>query len=213
MTALTAPEPTTGEPPKPLPPLLPAAPPAKFVGLAWSSLILGIVGVVFSPIPIINNLSAMAAVVGLILALIAVFGSRKVLAGIGATLCVLAIVFTIVKQNHDAAALQKAFGNDPTAMSDVAVSNCYISNDYGTPFVHATVKIVNSASRTQSYGSTISVNDASGVRVGEINTFSNALGAGQSTTLSGPSVTGNAEGNAKPGPATCMVASVRRFPS
>jgi hypothetical protein len=82
-----------------------AARPGKFVGLAWSSLILGIVGVVFSPMPIINNVSAMIAVVGIILAFIALFGSRKLLAGIGAGICVLAIVFTISKQNHDVAAL------------------------------------------------------------------------------------------------------------
>jgi hypothetical protein len=49
----------------------------KFVGLAWSSLILGIVGVVFSPLPIINNISALIAVVGIVLAGIALFGSRK----------------------------------------------------------------------------------------------------------------------------------------
>jgi hypothetical protein len=39
------------------PPL--AAPSARFVGLAWSSLILGIIGIVFSPLPIIKNISAL----------------------------------------------------------------------------------------------------------------------------------------------------------
>ena len=91
------------QPTYPPPPF--ATPPGKFVGLAWSSVILGIVGVVFSPMPIINNISAMIAVVGIILAIIALFGSRTLLAGIGAGLCVLAVMFTIITQNHNVAAL------------------------------------------------------------------------------------------------------------
>ena len=51
--------------------------------------------------------------VGIILALVALFGSRKILAGSGAALCMLAIVFTVAKQNHDVATLDKAFGHDP----------------------------------------------------------------------------------------------------
>ncbi len=85
------------------PPL--AAPPARFVGLAWSSLILGIIGIAFSPLPIINNISALVAVVGIILGLIALFGSRKGLALIGIGLRVLAVVFTVAKQNNDVAVL------------------------------------------------------------------------------------------------------------
>jgi hypothetical protein len=210
----------------PTPPLAPpyqpppTASPAKFGRFAWSSLILGIVGIVFSPLPIINNISALAAVVGIILGLIALFGSRKILALIGTGLCVLAMVFTVLKQNSDVAKLDEAFGelekslgNDPAAMSDVTASNCSVTNEFGTPFTRATVKITNNTNKTQTYSATISVNDASGTRVGEINAFSNSLAAGQSVTLSGANATGNAANNAKPGPATCAVASVNRFPS
>lgn len=78
----------------------PAQAPAqeKFRGLAWAGLILGIVGVCGSILPIFNNLTAVAAFVGLILAVIAVFGTKKVVAAIGAALCVLAIVLTVVVQ-------------------------------------------------------------------------------------------------------------------
>lgn len=197
-----------------------AEPRPKFVGLAWSSLILGIVGVVFSPLPIINNISALVAVVGIILGLFALFGSRKVLALIGVGLCILAVVFTVLKQDSDVAELDEAFaeldkslGNDPAAMSDVTVSECAVINEFGTPFTRATVKITNSTDKTQTYSATISVNDARGARVGEINAFSNSLAAAQSVTLSGTNATGNAASNAKPGPATCAVASVNRFPS
>ncbi len=55
----------TSPTPSPAPPYQPPpdAAATRFSGLAWSSLILGIVGIVFSPLPIINNLSALAAVV------------------------------------------------------------------------------------------------------------------------------------------------------
>lgn len=76
----------------------------KFAGLAWTALILGIVGLVGSPVIIFNNLTAIAAGVGVVLGLIAVFGSKKVLALIGTALCVGAIVATV--------AVQKAAVND-----------------------------------------------------------------------------------------------------
>lgn len=203
----------TSPAPPPAPPYQPSPPtsPARFVGLAWSSLILGIVGIVFSPLPIINNISALVAVVGIILGLIALFGSRKVLALIGTGFCVLAVVFTVLKQDSDAAELDKVFGNDPAAMNDVTASDCSVTNEFGTSFTHATVMITNSTDQTQSYTATISVNDASGARVGEITAVSSSLAAGQSVTLSGPNATGNAASSAEPGPASCAVASVNRF--
>src|SRR5689334_19690172 len=132
----------------------PSAQPARFVGLAWSALILGIVGIVFSPLPIINNISALVAVVGIILGIIGLFGSRKMLSVTGIGLGVVAVAFTIAKQNHDVAALNNAFGRDPTAIKDVTVSNCLVTSDYGTAFVRATIKITNPTSRTQSYSTT-----------------------------------------------------------
>ncbi|QFZ23358.1 hypothetical protein [Saccharothrix syringae] len=72
--------------------------PSRFGALAWTALILGIVGVVGSPIIILNNLTAVAAGVGLVLGVIALFGTRKVLAVAGTALCVLAVVFTVMAQ-------------------------------------------------------------------------------------------------------------------
>lgn len=74
--------------------------PGKFVGLAWSSLILGIVGLVGSPVIIFNNITAIAAGVGLILGIIALFGSKKIVAGIGVVLCVAAVAVTVVVQQN-----------------------------------------------------------------------------------------------------------------
>ncbi|SEQ68854.1 hypothetical protein SAMN05216188_104319 [Lentzea xinjiangensis] len=87
----------------------PAAPqkPARFGALAWAALILGIVGVVSSPIIILNNLTAIAAVVGLVLGVIALFGTRKALAVIGVVLCVAAIAFTVIAQQSAVEELDK----------------------------------------------------------------------------------------------------------
>lgn len=75
-----------------------AVPAQKFSGLAWTTLILGIVGLVGSPIIIFNNLTAIAAGVGVVLGIIALFGTRKILAGSGLALCIAAIVVTVVVQ-------------------------------------------------------------------------------------------------------------------
>lgn len=89
---------TYPQPPQQQYPPMPVPVQEKFRGLAWAAMILGIVGICGSILPILNNLTAVAAFVGLILGIIAVFGSRKVLAAVGIALCVLGIVVTVVAQ-------------------------------------------------------------------------------------------------------------------
>lgn len=72
--------------------------PTRLAALAWTALILGIVGIVGSPIIFWNNLTAVVAGVGLILGIIAMFGSKKLLAAIGIALCIAGIVFTVLAQ-------------------------------------------------------------------------------------------------------------------
>lgn len=108
--------------------------------------------------------------------------------------------------------LLPSIGADSSATADVTISGCSVSTEFGSSFSHATVKITNPTDQTQSYTATISVNDATGARVSEINTVSNSLGAHQTVTLSGPEATGNVTGPVR-GPLTCSVASVNRFPS
>ncbi|MFC3894234.1 hypothetical protein ACFOWZ_22375 [Lentzea rhizosphaerae] len=88
------------------PPIAPQKP-ARFGALAWTALILGIVGVVGSPVIIFNNLTAIAAFVGLVLGVIALFGTRKILALVGVALCVAAIAFTVLAQQSAVAELDK----------------------------------------------------------------------------------------------------------
>ncbi|MFI6100458.1 hypothetical protein ACIA8G_33340 [Lentzea sp. NPDC051213] len=96
-------------PPQPVyapPPVAPQRP-ARFGALAWTALILGIVGVVGSPIIIFNNLTVITAVVGLVLGIIALFGTRKILAAVGVVLCVAAITFTMIAQQAAVKELDK----------------------------------------------------------------------------------------------------------
>jgi hypothetical protein len=99
MTAPTASEPPPGEPPTPLPWHASPAPPAKFVGLAYAALILGIIGIAFSIVPFLDVLTMLAAIVGIVLGAVALAGSQKIVAGIGTGLCVLAVIFTSLIMN------------------------------------------------------------------------------------------------------------------
>ncbi|PRW65222.1 DUF4190 domain-containing protein [Actinopolyspora mortivallis] len=80
----------------------------RFSGLALSSLVLGIIGVCGSIVPILNNLTAIAALVGVVLGIIALFGTRKVMAGIGTGLGVLALVATVAVQGMLVNAINEA---------------------------------------------------------------------------------------------------------
>ena len=86
-------------PTAPLPPSYSRAtvtePRPGFVGLAWASLLLGIVGVMCSAVPVLNAVSMLGAIVGVVLGGIALFGFRKRLAAIGTVSCALAVVFTV----------------------------------------------------------------------------------------------------------------------
>jgi len=81
---------------------------SRFGALAWTASILGVVGLVGSPITFFNNLTAIIAGVGLVLGVIALFGTRKTLAAIGVTLCVLALVATVTAQTATAGRLDGA---------------------------------------------------------------------------------------------------------
>jgi hypothetical protein len=69
----------------------------------------------------------------------------------------LAIVFTVLAQKHTVAELDKTLGgHDPAALSDVHISDCTVESKFGTSFAHATIQVMNSTDRTQSYIATVS---------------------------------------------------------
>ncbi len=109
-----------------------AAPvPPKFGGLAWTALILGIVGVLGSWIPLLNNVTAVAAGVGFVLGVIALFGTKKVIAAIGVLLCVLAIVFTVIAQNAFVKAIDDAV-NGPSSSDAAGAPKVYAVGETAT---------------------------------------------------------------------------------
>jgi hypothetical protein len=187
--------------------------------------VLALVGLVFGLVPFTGFL---ALILGMLAVLFGLLGwsrtrhgiatNRKMTAistvlGIGAAaLGIWGIVIVFGAVDKLGSDLQN-IGHDPAAMSDVSGTDCSVTSEYSLTSTHATVKITNSTGKTQSYMATISVNDASGARIGEINTVSNSLGAGQSVTMSGMNASGTAVSGAQPGPATCVVANVNRFPS
>lgn len=98
------------------PPAQKAPKPAKFGALAWTSLILGIVGILGSPIIFLNNLTAIVAALGLILGVIALFGTKRILALIGIGLCVAGIAITVAVQGDTVKELENAL-NEPGSAS------------------------------------------------------------------------------------------------
>lgn len=78
----------------------PAQATLKPAGFAITALVLGIVGVVLSYMPLINNLTAAGAFVGLVFGFIGLWKSRVVMSAIGAFLCGLAVVLTVLAQQQ-----------------------------------------------------------------------------------------------------------------
>lgn len=97
------------------------------------------------------------------------------------------------------------FSSIPTnnAESDVVVTDCSASGDFGMPSIK--VKITNSTDRTQSYLVTVSVNDAGGSRITEANGASNSLMPGQSASVDLFAMSAD-------GMKSCAVANVTRMP-
>lgn len=105
-------------PPFPSPQQAPPKP-AKFGALAWTSLILGIVGILGSPIIFLNNLTAVVAGVGIILGLIALFGTKRILALIGVALGIAAIAITVSVQQATVEEFDEIF-NESGSASDAS---------------------------------------------------------------------------------------------
>lgn len=83
----------------PQPHLAPARP-ARHVALAWVGFALGLAGTVLIPVPILNNVGALMGVAGLVISLIALFGTKPWLAGFGLLLAGIAIVGTVAIQKQ-----------------------------------------------------------------------------------------------------------------
>jgi hypothetical protein len=87
----------------------------KTSGLAITGLVLGIIGIVLSFIPIVNNAAAVLGVIGIIFAIIGIVkggkkGKKKgrTMSIIAAVLCALAVIITLAMQQSASQAINKA---------------------------------------------------------------------------------------------------------
>jgi hypothetical protein len=191
----------------------------RFEALAWTALVLGIAGIIAgvvgalvgSAIDILKYVTIGLAAVGSVLGVIAIFGTRKVLAGIGTVLCVGAIAVTLTAQVAVAPESDNPLGGENAAAQDVVLRDCTVVGEGGTARAEAMIEITNRTDTRQSYNINVTVNDRGGPRVGEINAIATAVAPGQSVVLSGPAASGTVTGRAQPGPADCRIANVNRL--
>lgn len=199
-------------------------------GLGTAGLVLGIIAAAVGLIPFLGLVSFLLGPLAVILGAIGWSRTRgqqptatnPVASLFGVGLGVLGIVLAIAMvsaMNSFVDDVERELGGSgggapDVAEGDVTLSQCEVLDEgFGVNFAQGVVEITNSTEDTQSYMVTVSVNDTSGARVGEINAVANSLAPGQSVTLSGPQTSGNVAEHAQPGPADCSVARVDRFPS
>jgi hypothetical protein len=186
----------------------PIAPPRNGFGI--TALVLGIIGIVFSWVPVFGLLLGILAVIFGVLGYIRARGGMAIAGAVLGAITVVIGIIVIAALGSAADSLSKDLQNVPApfavasdAIKDVTVTGCDGSGPFGMATV--TVRITNPTDRVQSYLVTASINDASGARLAEANGASNAVAPGQTATA-------ELMGSAADGAANCTVARVVRTP-
>ena len=161
-------------------------------GLATAGMVLGIIGVVLSFIPIINNIAFFIGILALIFGIIGIVkkvGKGKAIAGI--VLGILSIVITLAMQSAVSDAidetskeLDKITGNSTEEVlkteANVTLGDLQISKDeYGLTDSKMVVTVKNITDKKKSYSLHIEAVDANGNRIHEDYVYANDLSAGQ----------------------------------
>ena len=161
-------------------------------GLAAAGMVLGIIGVVLSFIPIINNIAFFIGILALIFGIIGIVkkaGKGKAIAGI--VLGILSIVITLAMQSTVSDAidetskeLDKITGNSTEEVlkteANVTLGDLQISKDeYGLTDSKMVVTVKNITDKKKSYSLHIEAVDANGNRIDEDYVYANDLNAGQ----------------------------------
>ena len=161
-------------------------------GLATAGMVLGIIGVVLSFIPIINNIAFFIGILALIFGIIGIVkkaGKGKAIAGI--VLGILSIVITLAMQSAVSDAidetskeLDKITGNSTEEVLktevNVTLGDLQISKDeYGLTDSKMVVTVKNITDKKKSYSFHIEAVDANGNRIDEDYVYANDLSAGQ----------------------------------
>ena len=161
-------------------------------GLAAAGMVLGIIGVVLSFIPIINNIAFFIGILALIFGIIGIVkkaGKGKAIAGI--VLGILSIAITLAMQSavsdsidETSKELDKITGNSTEEVLktevNVTLGDLQISKDeYGLTDSKMVVKVKNITDKKKSYSLHIEAVDANGNRIHEDYVYANDLSAGQ----------------------------------
>ncbi len=177
----------------------------KTSGLGIAALVLGILAIIGSWIPILNNVSAFIAFIGAVLGIIGIVtvvkskGSKsgKGVAIAGTIISVVAIIIVLSTQSLYSGAVDKA-ADSVTQATDKATGNAteeLLKNDVSVDFGEYAVEdntyyksgqlnvtVTNKASEAKSYTIQIEAVDESGNRIEDGYAYVNKLQAGQSET-------------------------------
>ena len=164
----------------------------KKSGLSTAGMVLGIVGIVLSFIPIINNIAFFLGILAVIFGIIGLVkkaGKGKAIAGL--VLGILAIVITLAMQSAVSDAidetskeLDKVTGNSTEEVlkndANVTLGNLQITKgEYGLNDTKMVVTVKNITNKKMSYSFHIEAVDADGKRIDEDYVYANDLSAGQ----------------------------------
>lgn len=174
-------------------------------GFAIAALVLGIVAAATSFMPIINNASFFIALIGLILAIVAIAGIRKGknsgkgLAVAGLVLSIVAGLLVLGTQAFYSAVLNEAVDQSTQQLNkmtgdatddilgvdvEVTIGDYSISKDqYGLVKSNLPVTVTNLLNEPASFWINVEAVDANGSRINDDTVIVNDLGAGQSTKL------------------------------
>lgn len=174
-------------------------------GLAVAALVLGIIAAATSFMPIINNASFFIALIGLILAIVAIVGIRKGknsgkgIAIAGLVLSIVAVVLVLGTQAFYSAVLNEAADQSKQQLNkmtgdatddilgkdvEVSIGDYSINKDqYGLIKSELPITVKNLLDEPTSYWVKIEAVDADGARINDDTVYINDLGADQSTTL------------------------------
>ena len=169
-------------------------------GLATAALVLGIIGVILSFVPIINNLAFVMGGLALIFAIVTLVKKKSIATSIVAlVLAIASMGITLAMQKTVGDALDKAGEeisnsiNDATGENTDAILEHDVSvefgafevttDEYGIEGGKLSLAVTNKASDQHSYSIQIEALNADNARIAEDTVYVNNLGAGQTQNV------------------------------
>lgn len=99
--------------------ITPAKPRKELRGVAITALVLGIVAIAGSPLPILNNATIIAGIIGIPFGIIGLFGIKKVTAAVGLVLAIGGVVIGLMLQQKWSDDLDKLKTDLDRSVSDI----------------------------------------------------------------------------------------------